>query len=491
MPPVTRRFLAFDLGAESGRAMLAELEDGRISLRELARFPNQPIRGNGALQWDVLRLWSEMRGAFDQMGGETLDAIGVDTWGCDFALLGERGNLLENPYHYRDTRHDGAMDHVCRLIGRDKLYAMTGSQIMPINTLFQLYAACQSTPRLIDAATALLMVPDLFNYWLTGQRHCEYSIASTSQMVDATTRQWRTDLLQDLGLPDRLLQPIVEPGTMLGPLRPHVSQKYEGTPVVAPACHDTGSAFAAVSPEGGAFLSSGTWSLLGAEVAAPIVTAKARALNFTNEGGVEGTTRLLKNISGMWLIQTCLRAWSAAGTTQTLDGLMAAAADHSHTFESLFDPDHSAFFNPPDMPAAIAEFCRQTGQTVPATPAATARAILESLAFKYRSVLESLEQLTGSRFAHLRIVGGGSRNRLLNQFTANAIGRPVIAGPVETTALGNVALQMVTTGNVGSMAEARAIIQRSFPTERFEPANTEVWERQYARFQEYRETATA
>lgn len=470
--------------------MLGELASDRVTLRELARFPNQPIRGNGALQWDVLRLWSEMRGAFDRLDGVRLDGVGVDTWGCDFALLGERGNLLENPYHYRDTRHDGAMDQVCRLLGRDKLYAQTGSQIMPINTLFQLYAACQATPRLIDAATALLMIPDLFNYWLTGRRCSEYSIASTSQMVDARTRQWARPLLAELGLPDRLLQPIVEPATMLGPLRPHVSAAYEGTPVVAPGCHDTASAFAAVGPEGGAFLSSGTWSLLGAEVAAPIVTSTARDLNFTNEGGVAGTTRVLKNIGGMWLLQSCMRVWQGAGQALVHEDLIKAAADEG-PFRSLFDPDHSSFFHPTDMPAAIAEFCRQTGQAVPAAPPAVTRAILESLAFKYRAVLESLEQLTGTRFNHLRIVGGGSRNRLLNQFTANAIGRAVVAGPVEATALGNIAVQMMTTGAVPSLDAARAILKRSFPTERFEPVDTDVWERHYGRFQEYLEATAA
>jgi rhamnulokinase len=488
---MSRRFLAFDLGAESGRAVLGQLTGDALSVTEVCRFPNQPVRGDGALQWDVLRLWSEMRSAFDRIGTQPLDSVGVDTWGCDYALIGERGSLLENPYHYRDTRHDGAMDQVCRRIGRDKLYAMTGSQIMPINTLFQLYAASQATPRLLEAATALVMVPDLFNYWLTGQLQTEYSIASTSQMVDARTRQWARPLITELGLPAHLLQPIVEPGTVLGPLRGEVSPKFEGTMVVAPGCHDTASAFAAVSSEGGAFLSSGTWSLLGAEIAAPIMTSAARALNFTNEGGVGGTTRFLKNIGGMWLLQACVRSWTTAGDAPNYEQLLNAAGDESLAFQSFFDPDHSTFFNPADMPSAIAAFCQDTGQAVPRTPAAFTRAILESLAFKYRTVMLSLEELTGTRFSHFRIVGGGSRNRLLNQFTANATGRPVIAGPVEATALGNLAVQMMATGAVGSLAEARAIIKRSFPTERFDPINAELWERTYARFQEYLEVTAA
>ena len=479
------RFLAFDLGAESGRAMLAELNGGPLSLREVARFPNEPVRNNGSLQWDVLRLWFEMRRALDGLGGQRLDGLGVDTWGCDFALLGERGQLIENPVHYRDTRHDGAMDAVCRRIGREQLYSQTGCQIISINTLFQLYAARQTTPRLLDAATALVMVSDLFNYWLTGRLLSEYTIASTSQMVDARTRQWARPLLDELGLPDRLLQPLVEPGTPIGELRADVNGPHSGAAVVAPCCHDTASAFASVEPDGGAFLSSGTWSLLGAEIDRPVISSAARDLNFTNEGGAEGRTRLLKNIAGMWLLQACTRTWARPGQPFRFDALLEAASDEALAFRSLIDPDHSAFFHPGDMPSAIAEYCRQTGQPTPRDPAAFTRTILESLALKYRSVLESLERLTGASYTHLRIVGGGSRNRLLNQITADAIGRPVVAGPVEATALGNVALQMLATGAVSSLSEARAIVDRSFPTERFEPRNAELWSRQYQRFQAY------
>jgi rhamnulokinase len=483
---VSSRFLAFDLGAESGRAMLGHLTAGSLTLKELCRFPNEPVRHRGALQWDVLRLWHEMGRAFGRFDGP-LTSLGVDTWGCDFAFIGERGDLLENPYHYRDTRHDGAMEAVVQRIGREKLYAQTGSQIITINSLFQLYAACQATPRLIEAATALVMVPDLFNYWLGGQLRSEYTIASTSQMVDARTRQWARPLLVELGLPDHLLQPLVEPGQRLGELRADVSEAYAGTPVIAVGCHDTASAFASVHADGDAFLSSGNWSLLGAEIAAPIVTSAARDLNFTNEGGVAGTTRLLKNIGGMWLLQACMRAWAAGGQHLTYESLLSVAADERLAFQSFFDPDHSAFFHPPHMPRAIAEFCRQTHQTPPSEPAAVTRAILESLAFKYRTVIESLEQLTGARYKHVRIVGGGSRNRLLNQFTADATGRTVIAGPVEATALGNIAMQMLATGAVKSLPEARQVIEHSFPTERFEPVQAEPWNRQYARFQEYLE----
>jgi rhamnulokinase len=478
-------FLAFDIGAESGRAMLGELASGSLTLHETYRFPNEPVRANGSLQWDVVRLLFDMRRGLERVNGHPLNSLGVDTWGCDFALLDENRNLLERPTHYRDARHDGAMDAVCRRVGNEQLYLQTGCQLLPFNTLFQLYAACQKTPRLVDSAASMVMVPDLFNYWLTGRLQSEYTISSTSQMVDPRTRQWARPLLSELGLPEHLCQPLVEPGATIAELSADISAKHAGTPVVAACSHDTASAFASVSPDGGAFLSSGTWSLLGAEIDRPVLSSAARELNFTNEGGVDGTTRLLKNIAGMWLLQACARVWTPAGKPVSYDALLAAAADDSLAFQSLFDPDHATFFNPPDMPAAIGAYCRETGQPAPASPAACTRAILESLALKYRFVLESLERLTGVEYTHLRIVGGGSRNRMLNQFAANAIGRPVVAGPVEATALGNIVVQMVSTGAAASLTDARAVIERSFPTQRFEPTDTEKWERQYRRFQGY------
>jgi rhamnulokinase len=468
--------------------MLADFRAGVLTLREVSRFPNEPVRVNGALQWDVLRLWQEMKEGLKHIAGTTLDSIGLDTWGCDFALIGEDGKLLENPYHYRDTRTDGVMKEVFQRVSREKIYSKTGTQFLNINTLFQLYAACHSTPALVDAASALLMMPDLLNYWLTGHMGSEYSIASTSQLVDPRTRSWATGLMADLDLPERLFQPIVEPGAPLGELRREVSEAHAATPVFAPACHDTGSAFASVSPAGGAFLSSGTWSLLGAEVPAPVISAKALESNFTNEGGVCGTTRILKNIAGMWVLQQCMATWTAQGHKLSYDDLLAAARDDSHAFQSLFDPDHALFFNPADMPAAIARFCRQTGQRVPSSPPACTRAVLESIAFKYRVVLDALEDLTGEQYSHVRIVGGGSRNRLLNQFTADVTGRPVIAGPVEATALGNIAMQMLSTGAVDSLDEARRMIDRSFPSERFEPVAADRWEAHYRRYLEYVES---
>ena len=486
-------FLAFDLGAESGRAIVGHLRGGALALDEIRRFPNGPIRQNGSLYWDVLRLWSEITQALHAASDLRLASVGVDGWGVDYALIGERGNLLENPYHYRDVRNEGMMDAVFERVSRERIYAVTGIQFLQINTLFQFYAACRLTPRVVDAAHALVTVPDLFNYWLGGRLCAEYTIATTTQFVDARTRTWARRLLDEIGLPTQLLAEIVQPGTTIGALRKDIAAPLAGTPVVAPACHDTGSAVAAVAAGGtAAFLSSGTWSLLGTEIDAPVITAQARDLNFTNEGGVGGTIRLLKNIGGLWLLQACRRTWTAGGAgSAEYDELMAAAADDRLAFTSLVDPDHHAFLNPLDMPAEIAAFCRHTAQPEPADPPAFVRAILESLALKYRVVLEQLETLTGRRIEEIRVVGGGARNRLLNQFTADATGRTVVAGPIEATALGNIGLQMIATGAVGSIAEMRAVIERSFPVERYVPSNTDRWDAEYRRFVDYVEFTCA
>jgi rhamnulokinase len=485
---MSAHFLAFDLGAESGRAMLGRLSDGRLDVSEIHRFPNEPVRQHGALQWDVLRLWLEIRRALDRAASSRIDSVGVDTWGCDFALIGEHGALLQNPYHYRDARTDGIMEAVFARVPPEDIYSVTGIQFLPFNTLFQFYAASRLTPKLLEAAAGLGTIPDLLNYWLTGDLCAEFTNATTTQMIDARSRKWAVDLIGRLDLPARLLPRIVEPGTVIGRVREEASASAAGVPVVAPACHDTGSAFASVDAGGSrAFLSSGTWSLLGTELPSPVITPRARELNFTNEGGVAGTTRLLKNIAGLWLLQACRRRWAELGQELEYDALLEAARDERHAFRCLVDPDYPAFLHPPCMVTAIAAFCRDTGQPEPDGPAGYVRAILESLAFKYRAVLERLEELTGRRLTELRIVGGGARNRLLNQFTADATGRVVTAGPVEGTALGNIAMQMVATGAVPSLAAARAIIEHSFPVERVEPAAPERWDRHYRRFQGYLE----
>ncbi len=465
--------------------MLGSLRGGVLSLSEVCRFPNEPVRQNGSLQWDLLRLWFEMKRGLDRVSEPRLESVGIDTWGCDYALVGEDGSLVANPFHYRDSRTDGVMESVFTRVSRASIYDVTGIQFLPFNTLYQLYAACRLTPRLIEAADGMGTIPDILNYWLTGVLASEFTNATTTQLIDARTRSWASGLMDMLDLPVRLLRPLVEPGTIVGRIKADVSPAYAGTPVVAPACHDTASAVAAVRAGGtSAFLSSGTWSLLGTELPAPVMTPKARDLNFTNEGGVCGTTRLLKNIAGLWLLQACRRTWADAGQQFGYEDLLKAATDVA-PFQSIFDPDHRAFLHPPNMVTAIADYCRQTGQPVPSGPPAYARAILESLAFKYRHVVESLEELTGTRFDDIRIVGGGARNRLLNQLTADATGRTVVAGPIEATALGNIAMQMLATGAVTSLADARAIIDRSFPVERFEPVAADLWDAHYPRFLDY------
>jgi rhamnulokinase len=429
-----------------------------------------------------------MRRSLERISATALDSIGVDTWGCDYALIAGDGSLLQNPYHYRDSRTDGVMEEVFTRVPAAEIYSVTGIQFLPFNTLFQLYAHAAAAPKVLAAARALMTIPDLLNYWLTGEVAAEFTNATTTQFVDARTRSWAKGLFSKLNLPDRLLPPMIEPGTTIGRVLSEVSPALAGTPVVAPACHDTGSAVASVNVGGSrAFLSSGTWSLLGTEIPAPIITPRSRELNFTNEGGVCGTTRLLKNIAGMWLLQGCLKSWAANGQRFEYDELLAAAGDERHAFNVLFDPDHGAFLHPPCMATAIAQYCRETRQGEPDGPAGYTRAILESLAFKYRYVLDSIEGLTGTSITDVQIVGGGSRNRLLNQFTADASGRTVYAGPIEATALGNMAMQMVATGAVGSLGEARAVIARSFPLERFDPMSTERWNAQYRRFQDYLE----
>ena len=465
-----QRFLAFDLGAESGRAVLGELQSGRLTMRELHRFPNQPVQ-IGSLHWDVLRLWREMQQGL--RAAPEVDSIGVCTWGVDYALLGEDGVLLENPYHYRDKRTDGVMDSVFARVSADEIYEQTGSQFMQINTLYQLYAAAQRTPRLLSAAEHFITVPDLLNFWLSGAITCEYTNATTTQMFNPRTRDWAWQLLDRLDLPARIFGPVIEPGSVL-------AQKGKQR-IIAPACHDTGSAVAAIaSDQHTAFVSSGTWSLVGAEVAEPVITPEARAFNFTNEGGVGGTIRLLKNVMGMWLLQSCRQCWGVEDYAS-----LVAMAHPEPVFRSLVDPDHPSFLHPDNMPGAIAEFCRSTDQPVPVTHSDYVQVIFESLALKYRYVLECLQKVTGARYRDIRVVGGGARNAKLNQYTADATGCRVLAGPVEATALGNLAMQLVGSAAVGSIAEARQIISDSYPPETYEPRGRAGWDEAYRRFQRY------
>jgi rhamnulokinase len=492
-PGASKPFLAFDFGAESGRAILAHLHSGVLTTQEIHRFKNEPVEYGGSLHWDVARLWWEVRKALSSLEEMQLSGIGVDTWGVDYALLGEKGELLQNPYHYRDSRTANRMEEVFRKATREEIYTATGIQFMPINTLYQLFAATQETPSLLKAAQKFLTIPDLFHFWLTGNTVCEYTNATTTQLVNPRSRTWATDLIERLGLPTHLWPDIVEPGTFLGKLSSHIARQsaLAETPVIAPATHDTGSAVAAVSArEGTAFLSSGTWSLLGTELDAPVINRRALQMNFTNEGGVNGTTRLLKNVMGLWVLQSCRQTWAAQGKCHDYLELMELASRES-SFTSLIDPDHDSFLRPGDMPANIDRFCAQTQQPAPGSPAAYVRLIFESLALKYRLLLSNLEELIGRRVEQIRVIGGGSKNRLLNQMTADATGRRVIAGPAEATALGNVALQILATGAAASLKEVRGIIERSFPADVFEPIDPAIWDRPAKRFEQYCEVGYA
>ena len=492
LSPATQ-YLAFDLGAESGRAVLGQLCSGVITTAEVHRFANEPVEYSGGLHWDTPRLWLEIRKALSLLQDDELAGIGVDAWGVDYALLGEGGELLQNPYHYRDKRTDGVMEVVFAKVSKGEIYGQTGIQFMPINTLFQLFASKQQTPQLLKASRTLLTIPDLFHYWLTGNAVCEFTNATTTQMVNARTRTWDRELMGKLDLPSDLPATIVEAGTVVGTLSEKIASNaaLNGTPVIAPASHDTGSAVAAVAARHGiAFLSSGTWSLLGTELDAPLITAESLRLNFTNEGGVCGTTRFLKNVMGLWMLQCCRHSWAVHDDVYEYGELMDLA-EREPGFGSLVDPDDQSFLYPADMPSAIGTFCERTQQPTPLTPAAYARTVLESLAFKYRQVIDDLEQVTHKPIRQIRIVGGGSKNRLLNQFTADATGRQVLAGPAEATALGNIAMQILATGAASSLPEVRAMVDRSFHTEIFEPRETDRWERHLARFHHYTEMAYA
>jgi len=480
----TKAYLAFDLGAESGRAVLAHLHSGVITIDEAHRFVNEPVNYAGSLHWDVARLWLEMQRALANLEGIELEGIGVDAWGVDYALLGERGELLQNPYHYRDLRTQGMMEEVFRIVPKEEIYYATGIQFMPINTLYQLFAAKNETPRILNSAERLVTIPDLFHYWLTGNAVCEFTNATTTQLVNPVTRTWATELMDRLGLPSKLPAGIVEPGSIIGNLLPGIADNSRsGVPVIAPASHDTGSAVAAIcAREGTAFLSSGTWSLVGIEVDAPVITAQALRLNFTNEGGVNGTTRLLKNVMGLWMLQCCRQSWTTQGWAYDYPELMELAG-REQSFRHFVDPDDESFLRPKDMPEAIDRFCRKTHQASPDSPGSYTRTILESLAFKYRVVIRNLEQLTGETISQIRVIGGGSKNRLLNQFTADATAKRVLAGPAEATALGNVAIQILATGGASSLKEVRNIVDHSFATEVFEPLETDKWNAQAGRFQ--------
>ncbi|MBX7164950.1 MAG: rhamnulokinase [Pirellulales bacterium] len=488
-------YLAVDLGASSGRVLAGVFDGQRLRLEEVHRFENGPVQVGGTLHWDVLRLWQEiqagLRQAATQYRGQIV-SVGVDTWGVDFALLGRGDVLLGNPVHYRDRRTDGVMERAFRRVPRSEIFAATGLQFMQFNTLFQLIAMTEQNSPLLEVAESLLLMPDMFHWLLTGRKANELTNATTTQFYNPITGRWATELFERFELPQRLLGELVQPGTRLGKLAGHVAAATDlpNVEVVLPGTHDTASAVMAVPAADPtaerptwAYISSGTWALAGVETPRAVVNDACAAMNFTNEGGVGGTNRLLKNITGLWLVQECRRAWAQAGTSYEWGALvkMAAAAPPR---VSLVDPDAPDFLAPRDMPQAIAEYCRRTGQTVPDGPGAMIRCALESIALKSRRVLEQATQLSGAQLAVIHIVGGGVQNRELCQATADACGRRVLAGPVEATATGNVLVQAMAAGAVGSIAEARDVVRRSFAPEEYSPRQSAAWDEAYGRFEQ-------
>ena len=480
------KFLAFDFGASSGRAMLATFDGKKITLEEKHRFSNDPVSVNGDLYWDVLRLFFEIKQGIlkcANSGDRDIDCIGIDTWGVDYGLLDENGKLLGNPYHYRDTRTDGMYDEAFKIVSKEDIYNNTGIAFNWFNTLFQLLSAKLSGDVSLKNADKLLFMPDLFNYFLTGEKKCEYTIASTSQMFDSKTHKWSVDMLEKLGISTNLFADIVYPGEKIGVLKPELAEELgvEQIPVVAVASHDTGSAVASVPVEKGedfVYISSGTWSLMGVELDAPMVTEDALNYNFTNEGGVNKTIRFLKNIMGLWLIQESRRQWDREGTLLSFDELEKQAKEAT-PFASLIDPDYHKFQTPGNMPKRIREYCQKTGQKVPETKGEIVRCIAESLAFKYRQVVEGMEDVTGKRYNVINIVGGGIKDKMICSFTANATGRKVSTGPVEATSIGNVIVQGMAMGAIRDLNEGRKIVKNSFPIEVYEPQDTDKWNEAY------------
>ncbi len=500
-------YIAIDLGAESGRVIAGTLDGGRVRVEELRRFANVPVRTPDGLHWDPVHLYAEalagLRAAGQAYGGR-IAGVGVDSWAVDYGLLDDDGRLLGVPYHYRDARTDGVREEVDRTVSPGEQYARTGIAQLPFNTLYQLVAQRRGGDRTLELARTLLMIPDLLHYWLSGERATEYTNASTTGML-GVDRAWAEDMLARLDLPSHILLPPRQPGTALGPLRPAVRAEcgLGPAPVILPATHDTASAVAAVpigasSPDGQSqgegqghvYISSGTWSLLGLELGHPVLGEEARLAGFTNEGGVGGAYRFLTNIMGLWLVQECRRAWTRTGRDWGYEELTAgaAAAAAARVPGVVIDADDPAFLHPDDMPAALAAYLRSTGQEpgVAGDPITLVRALLEGLALAYRAGLERAERLAGVRVGTIHIVGGGARNSLLCQLTADACRRPVLAGPVEATALGNVLVQALGVGEIRDLAEVHAVAGASAELALYEPRDGGDWDARAARLRELR-----
>ncbi len=481
-----KRVLAFDFGASSGRAMLGTLANGKLELREIHRFSNDPVSVNGTLYWDVLRLYFEIKQGINKAvleGG--FDAVGIDTWGVDFGLLDAKGNLLANPVHYRDLRTEGMMEAVDAVIPRKELYRRTGTQAVRLNSIYQLKALVDKEPDLLKRTDKLLFMPDLFAYFLTGVKRAEYTIASTTGLLSAEEKDWDFELIEKLGIPKSIFPEIIDAGTPYGMLSAEICEELgaKPVPVIAVCTHDTGSAVAAVPSlkEDFLYVSCGTWSLFGTECEKPVVTEQSQGFNVTNEGGYGRNVRLLKNIMGLWLIQESRRQWIREGNNVSFADIEREALA-VEPFKCFVDPDYAAFETPGNLPKRIAEYCKMTGQYVPETLGETARCIYQSLAMKYRYVCDIMKKLTGKRYETLHLVGGGGKDGLLCQMAANSCDIEVLAGPTEATALGNVGVQFMALGELDGLKGLRKALLKDFEGKRYAPQGAAEWNAAYAEF---------
>ncbi len=483
----TYKFLAFDFGASSGRAMLAKFDGEKITLEEKHRFSNDPVDINGNFHWDVLRLFFEIKQGIlkcANSGDRDIDCIGIDTWGVDYGLLDENDKLLGNPYHYRDTRTEGMYEEAFKLVPKAEIFERSGGVAFNwFNTIFQLLSAKLSNDSALKNAKTMLMMPDLLNFFLTGEKKTEYTVASTTQMFNSVKHEWAYDLLEKMGLPTDILTDVVYPGEIVGKIKPELAEELgiDEIPVIAVASHDTGSAVASVpvvDEKDFIYISSGTWSLMGVELDKPNVCNEALEHNFTNEGGVNKTIRFLKNIMGLWLIQESRRQWDREGELLSFDEL-ERQANAAEPFASLIDPDYPAFQTPGNMPKRIREYCKKTGQKVPETKGEVVRCIAQSLAFKYRETVEGMEEVTGNKYNVVNIVGGGIKDKMICQFTANATKRKVSTGPVEATSIGNVVVQAMAMGAIKDLKEGRQVVKNSFDITVYEPQDSDAWDKAY------------
>lgn len=485
------KYIAVDIGAESGRVMIGTLAGGVLSLEEVHRFDNGPVRVMGHLHWDALHLFSEIKRGLAlvaQEHGTDFTSVGIDTWAIDFGLLDADGELLGNPFAYRDARTEGMMEEAFTSISQREIFEQSGGiQFLSVNTLYQFVAMVASHSPQLNIAHDFLLIPDLLHYWLTGVKACEYTNATTTQFYNSLSGEWSAPILDALGIPKHIFPEVIHPGTILGPLLPEVAAEvgFDSLTVVAPATHDTASAVVAVPAESDdiAWISSGTWSLLGGIHDKAIVTGEALSYNISSYGGAGGTILPWKNIMGLWLVQECRRVWARAGDEYSYDEVTQMATDAA-PFIAIVDPDHPSFLAPSDMPEAIRAYCWESGQQRPETRGEIIRTALESLALRYRWVIEKLDILLDHKTETLHIVGGGSQNELLNQFAADAVQLPVVAGPVEATAIGNVAVQAVAGGDLTSLHEARQIVRNSFAVRHYKPGDGATWDEAYGHFLE-------